>query len=507
MKRFKHNLSHYKLFSCDMGELVPIGWQRVIRGDSFRHATSLLLRCSPLLSPVMHPVHVRVHHFYVPNRLIWAEWEDFVTGGPLGTSAPTHPYINFPSGGPEVGTLADYLGLPCDVVQTGGINVNALPFRAYALIWNKYFRDQDLQSELTIASTSGADTTTNVNLQQCAWEKDYYTAARPTPQKGADVTIPLGDRAPVLGIGMPDGTSTQAVTGTVRQTDASTMSGQMLNPASLDSIRYQVKQSGNISSTNPPQIFADLSAATGIPVVELRQYLAQQRFQEERSKFGSEYVDFLRYYDIMPSDARLQRPEYLGGGRQTIQFSEVLQTAPFTDAESDTSPVGQLRGHGIAAMRSNRYQKYFEEDGIVMSVISVKPKTMYYQGLEKKWIPETKLDYFQKEFVGIGQQPILYKEIQAGHATPNDTFGWTDRYGEFKSETSTIAGEFRTTELNYWHMARDLPTNTALNATFVSCVPTERTFAIPSNDVLWIMARHNLKARRYVPNSSQSFIY
>lgn len=501
MKRFKHNLSHYKLLSCDMGELVPIGWQRVIRGDSFRHATSLLLRCSPLLSPVMHPVHVRVHHFYVPYRLLWSEWEDFVTGGPTGTSAPTHPYINFPSGGPEVGTLADYLGLPCDVVRTGGINVNALPFRAYDLIWNKYFRDQDLQSELVISTASGADTTTNVILQQCAWEKDYYTAARPWPQKGPEVTIPLGDRAPVSGLGVDPSTGFSVANGTYK--DSSTAVAGVVYPHSLASASAMVMRGTAASgATGIPDVYADLSAATGIPVIELRQYLAQQRFQEERSKFGSEYVDFLRYYDIMPSDARLQRPEYLGGGRQTVQFSEVLSTA---DSEDD--PVGQLRGHGIAAMRSNKYQKYFEEDGLVMSLLSVKPKTMYYQGLEKKWIPETKLDYFQKEFVGIGQQPIQYQEIQAGHATPTETFGWTDRYGEFKGETSTIAGEFRTTELNYWHMARDLPTNTALNATFVSCVPTERTFAIPSNDVLWIMARHNLKARRYVPNSSQSFIY
>lgn len=501
MKRFKHNLSHYKLLSCDMGELVPIGWQRVIRGDSFRHATSLLLRCSPLLSPVMHPVHVRVHHFYVPYRLLWSEWEDFVTGGPTGTSAPTHPYINFPSGGPEVGTLADYLGLPCDVVRTGGINVNALPFRAYDLIWNKYFRDQDLQSELVISTASGADTTTNVILQQCAWEKDYYTAARPWPQKGPEVTIPLGDRAPVSGLGVDPSTGFSVANGTYK--DSSTAVSGVVYPHSLASASAMVMRGTAASgATGIPDVYADLSAATGIPVIELRQYLAQQRFQEERSKFGSEYVDFLRYYDIMPSDARLQRPEYLGGGRQTVQFSEVLSTA---DSEDD--PVGQLRGHGIAAMRSNKYQKYFEEDGLVMSLLSVKPKTMYYQGLERKWIPETKLDYFQKEFVGIGQQPIQYQEIQAGHATPTETFGWTDRYGEFKGETSTIAGEFRTTELNYWHMARDLPTNTALNATFVSCVPTERTFAIPSNDVLWIMARHNLKARRYVPNSSQSFIY
>lgn len=504
MKRFKHNLSHYKLFSCDMGELIPIGWTRVIRGQSTRQSTSLLLRCSPLLAPVMHPVHVRIHHFFIPNRLLWEEWEDFITGGPAGTSAPTHPYINFPSGGPEVGTLADYLGLPCDVTRVGGMNVSALPFRAYALIWNQYFRDQDLQTELTVSLASGADTTTNVNLQQCAWEKDYYTAARPWPQKGPEVTIPLGDQAPVLGIAMADGSTTAAVSANMRQSDGSLMTGtNILNTAyNTGTLQFKTSATGNVGASNTPDIYADLSAATGIPVIELRQYLAQQRFQEERSKFGSEYVDFLRYYGIIPSDARLRRAEYLGGGRQTIQFSEVLATA---DTEDD--PVGQLRGHGIAAMRSNRYQKYFEEDGMVMSLMSVKPKTMYYQGLEKKWIPETKLDYFQREFVGIGQQPIQYQEIQAGHATPTDTFGWTDRYGEFKGETSTIAGEFRTTELNYWHMARDLPTDTALNATFVSCIPTERTFAIPSNDVLWIMARHNVRTRSFVPNSSQSFIY
>lgn len=503
-KRYLHNLSHYKLLSCDMGELVPIAWERVIRGDSFRHSTSLLLRCSPLLSPVMHPVHVRIHHWFVPYRLIWDEWEDFITGGPAGTSAPTHPTINFPSGGPEVGTLADYLGVPCDVVQTGGIDVNALPFRAYALIWNKYYRDQDLQSELVIDETSGADTTTNVNLQQCAWEKDYYTAARPWPQKGPQVTIPLGDTAPIVGLGMGGaGNAIAGPSGTVKIPGGTTTYANYFAAGEGVGGGYSLYMSADQSgAAGRPNFYTDLSAATGIPVIELRQYLAQQRFQEERSKFGSEYVDFLRYYDIIPSDARLQRPEYLGGGRQTIQFSEVLQTA-----DDGENPVGQLRGHGISAMKSNRYQKFFEEDGIMMSLMSVKPKTMYYQGLMKKFIPETKLDYFQKEFAAIGQQEVLNKEIQAAHTDPNGIFGYNDRYYEFKTGISTIAGEFRTTELNYWHMARDLPTNSALNATFVSCVPTERTFAIPSNDVLWIMARHNLRARRAVPASSQSFIY
>ena len=198
MKRSKFSLSNYKLLTCDMGELVPCGLQEVLPGDTIQQATSLLLRVSPLLAPVMHPVQVRVHHWFVPHRLVWDDWEKFITGGPDGLDASTFPTITFSGGtGAAVGSLADYLGIPTGV---NNLEVSALPFRGYAKIWNENYRDQDLETELVIDTTSGADTTTNTTLQNVDWEKDYFTSSRPWAQKGADITVPLGASAPVKNV-------------------------------------------------------------------------------------------------------------------------------------------------------------------------------------------------------------------------------------------------------------------------------------------------------------------
>ncbi len=492
MKRSKFSLSNYKLLSCDMGELIPCGLFEVLPGDSVQQATSLLLRCSPLLAPVMHPVHVRVHHWYVPHRLVWEDWEDFITGGADGMDASEWPRLNSGAGF-AVGSLADYLGLPTGAAS---IAVSALPFRGYALIWNEWYRDQDLQTELVIDNTGGVDTTTNTALQNVCWEKDYFTSARPWEQKGPAITIPLGTTAPV------DRTNNAAGWFAI---------GAGGNAALLNQTGFTTGGAGNVIA-NPSgssvsfdpgtgALEADLSNASAITINLLREAFALQRFEEARARFGSRYTEYLRYLGVRSSDARLQRPEYLGGGRQTIQFSEVLQTAEGSD------PVGEMRGHGIAAMRSNRYRRFFEEHGFVFSFLSVKPKTMYMQGISRHWSRTVKEDYWQKELQHIGQQAVLNKEVYALAATPEGTFGYQDRYDEYRRTESTVAGEFRTSALNHWHFAREFSSEPALNATFVKSVPTERTFAVPSEDVLYVMANHSIQARRLVAPTGSSFIF
>lgn len=498
MKRNKFSLSNYKLLSCDMGELIPCGLTEVLPGDSIQQATNILLRCSPLLTPVMHPVDVRVHHWFVPHRLVWEDWEDFITGGSDGEDTSIFPTITFSGGtGAAVGSLADYLGV------TPGVNnleVSALPFRGYALIWNEWYRDQDLQTELTIDETSGPDTTTSTSLQNCSWEKDYFTSARPWEQKGPSITVPLGSTAPVLGLG----TTTQNFAdngGTVYESDGTTTAfpiAKRVDPATND---RQLWVQGTAASGGYPNIRADLSNASAITINALREAMALQRFAEARARYGSRYVEYLRYLGVKSSDARLQRPEYLGGGRQSIQFSEVLQTA------EGTNPVGELRGHGIAALRSNRYRRFFEEHGYIFTLLSVRPKTIYAQGLARHLNRRVREDFWQQELQHIGQQEVLNKEVYAAHATPNGTFGYQDRYDEYRRAESSIGGEFRTTALDSWHMARIFASTPALNADFVKCVPTERTFAVPSEDVLWVMARHSIQARRMVAATGHSFIY
>lgn len=483
MKRSKFSLSNYRLFSCDMGELIPCGVLEVLPGDTIQHATNALIRCSPLLAPVMHPVHVRIHHWFVPFRLIWSDWEDFITGGPDGNDASVFPTRTVVSGF-AVGGLGDYLGIPPSVPTT----VSVLPFRAYNLIWNEYYRDQDLQAELPISLASGNDTTTSIALQNCAWEKDYFTSARPWEQKGPSITIPLGTSAPVTGVANAfNNGANRAVT---KQSAA--------DPSPLNIAGNGAAGSG---VTFPLTASADLTNASAVTVNLLREALALQRFEEARARYGSRYVEYLRYLGVRSSDARLQRPEYLGGGKQTIQFSEVLQTAEGTD------PVGELKGHGISAMRSNRYRRYIEEHGYIISLMSVRPKTIYANGIPRTFNRRTKEDFFQKELQHIGQQEVLNKEVYAAHASPDGVFGFQDRYDEYRRQESNVAGEFRSSLLDFWHMARIFGSSPALNASFVSCVPTERTFAVPSQDVLYIMANHSIQARRIVAASGHSYIF
>jgi len=493
MKRNKFSLSHYKLLSCDLGELVPCGLVEVLPGDTMQQATNALVRCSPLLAPVMHPVHVRIHHWFVPHRLVWEDWEDFITGGPDGMDASDFPTITFGGGtGAAVGSLADYLGV------TPGVNnleVSALPFRGYAMIWNEWYRDQDLQTELTVDETSGADSTTSTALQNICWEKDYFTSARPWEQKGPAITIPIGTSAPVMGIALEDDEDYNTTAAGFRDA-AGAAAGSNWTGAGTPIIKIQ-----GVNATNTPGPYADLSSASAVTINALREGLALQRYEEARARYGSRYTEYLRYLGVRSSDARLQRPEYLGGGKQTIQFSEVLQTA------EGTNPVGEMRGHGVSAMRSNRYRRHFEEHGYVFSLISAKPRTMYAQGLHRTWNRRIKEDFWQRELEHIGQQEILNKEVYPAHGTPEGTFGYQDRYDEYRRCESSIGGEFRSSTLEHWHLARVFSSAPALNADFVKSVPTERVFAVPSEDVLYIMANHSIQARRLLSRMGNSFIY
>lgn len=490
MKRSKFNLGFTKLLSTNMGTLVPIGMLEVLPGDSIQQSTTALVRCAPMLAPPMHPVDVRIHHWFVPNRLLWDNWEKFITGGADGNNASVHPTITIT---PAVGSLADHLGVVPGVAST----VSALPFRAYNLIWNEWYRDQDLQNPAAISLADGADTTTVTNMQACAWEKDYFTSARPWEQKGPAVTIPITGTGRVTGLGMtspsqagPNANRQVVETGGVAATYATSQQAGATGPT------LNVKMSG----VNP-DINVALSSA-GITVNQLRQSLAIQRYEEAAARYGSRYTEYLARLGVRSSDSRLQRPEYLGGGRQRLAFSEILQTAP-----SETNGVvGTLRGHGITAVRSNRYRRFFEEHGLVITLMSVRPKTIYMSGLKKVWTRRTKFDYWQKELEHIGQQPVLKKEVYAASTDGDGTFGYQDRYDEYRRSESAVSGEFRTL-LNYWHFARSFGSEPALNSAFVTCVPTETPFAVTSEDVLQIQAKHSVVARRLLSQNGTSYTF
>ena len=496
-KRNKHSLSHYNLLSMDMGELVPVGLFEVLPGDTVQQASSVLLRVSPLLAPVMHPVQVRIHHWFVPHRLVWDNWENFITGGPDGNDNSVFPTMEFGAATGAVGTLSDYIGVP-PLAGSPNVTVSALPFRGYGLIWNEWYRDEDLETTVTVNTTDGNDVTTNKNLQNAAWEKDYFTSSRPWTQKGPDVTLPLTGDAPIAGLAVDNTQAyTSAATGYTLADGTTPPSG-----SNWTGPQPNILIQGDNTTKVPTGLKADLSGVTAASVNELRLALALQRYQEARARYGSRYTEYLRYLGVRSSDARLQRPEYLGGGRQTIQFSEVLSTN-----EDASSKAGVLRGHGITAVRSNRYRRFIEEHGYVFTLMSVLPKTMYPQALHRTFNRRTKEDFWQKELEHIGQQAVEKQEIYAGSGDPKGVFGYQDRYDEYRRIPSRVSGEFRTSALDFWHMARIFASEPALNADFVKSNPTKRIHAVQTNDVLWCMVNHSIQARRLVSKMGRSFIF
>lgn len=514
MKRSKFSLSNYKLASLNQGQLVPIGMTEVLPGDTFQHATNCFIRVSPLVTPVMHPVHAKIMHFFVPHRLVWNRsedgdangWESFITGGADGFDESIFPTVKIDQTTGGVGSLADYLGCPIPgltydehgtpVYGTGELEVSALPFRAYALIFNEYFRDQDLVDPLSISTDEGDDTETNLVLQNAAWEKDYFTSARPWEQKGPAISLPLSGDADVL---RKPGAQPAWRAFTGGTTDPLSTGSPAWNNVGGET--FLDATGTDYASWDPKDtLFADLSDVTAIDMNDLRIAMALQRYEEARARYGSRYVEYLRYLGVKSSDARLQRPELLGSGRQTIQFSEVLQTAEGTD------PVGEMRGHGIGVLRSNRYRRFFEEHGYVISLLVVRPVPMYAQGLNRTWNRRTKEDFWQKELQHVGQQAILNKELYAAAAQPDATLGYQDRYDEYRRSPSSIAGEMRTL-LSSWHMARIFDDTPVLNGSFVTSNPTDRIYASSATNQLYAMVRHSIQARRLIAQSGSSFIY
>lgn len=489
-KRTKISLSHYKIGSCKMGYLVPIQLTEVLPGDTIQCATSLFARVAPLVSPVMHPVHLKIHHWYVPYRLVWDKFEDFITGGPDGLDTSEFPTITAPESGFAVGSLADYLGVP---TSFGGIELSALPFRAYDLIYNEWYRDQDLETELALSTESGPDTTTSLELQRGDWARDYFTTARPWPQKGMEVTVPVQTGAGTFDV-VSNGQAPKFYGVTSGQNYENT--ANLYYPGSSQPSTFGVPVvSGaavlgtlKFGSETGLKLAGDGEGLGDININTLREAFALQRFEEHRAMYGSRYVEYLRYLGIKASDARLQRPEYLGGGKQTIQFSEVLQTA------EGTNPVGTLRGHGIAAARSNRFRRFIEEHGCIISLLLIRPISVYMQGIPRMWLNRVKEDFWQKELEHIGQQEVFTQELYAG-ADADTVFGYQNRYDQYRQHENSVSGEMRTI-LNYWHMARDFESAPTLNADFINAMPTTRVFASTNTDQIYFMAAHSVQARR-----------
>lgn len=513
LRRNTFNFNHEHLLTARAGKVIPVMCQEVHPGDVFQGSTSALIRLNPMARPVMHSLSYYFHTYFVPLRTIWEDYEKFMTKGKTGEERPIIPKISSGDDGFAVGSLADYMGLPTDVPD---LEVSAFPFRAYAKIWNYDFRDFDLQDEVIFSIASGPDTTTSTALLDACWGKDRFTRARPWTQRGNDVMLPLGLSAPVVGEGSFDLSHThgflhESTSGAPRNLSFTGSGGSGAGKSPQYTGNSNDKANGSITNATTPlslsaadvadALHVDLAEATGIDIRDLRLGLALQRAKERSARFGNRLRDYLlRSFNVVSSDARIDEPEYLGGGKNVIQMSEVLQTAEGTD------PVGNLRGHGIGAGGSNRYRRRFEEHGYVITLMVIRPKTMYIQGLHKMWTREVQEDYLQPEYQHIGDQPILNKEVYAEHSKPDDVFGFEPRYEELRSPVNYVSAQMRTVDAD-WHMARIFADDVALNGDFVKCNPTERVFMDTNVDPYVIRCFNNLRIHRYLDRNAMGKTY
>ena len=505
------DLSHENKLTCEMGKLVPILCEEILPGDTFRVSTDMVVRMAPMLAPIMHNVNVYTHFFFVPNRLIFDKWEDFITGGADGNDSTVAPYMTTPSGGFAVSSLADYLGVPTGV---GNAKISALPFRAYAKIYNDYYRDENLQTEVSLSTAAGADTTTSTALLTRCWQHDFFTSALPWTQRSTTgaVKLPLGSSAPVfadddyrshsdfpdrykhsIAFRKLDGSHTTnrssgifvAGTGSASSTDLLESSGS--------------PQSGSTgSSMYPVNLKADLGNATAADVNDIRYAFQVQRFLEKMARTGARYTEvILSHFGVKSSDSRLQRAEYLGGGRSPIAISDVLQTSADDD---QPTPLATMAGHGYSAQRSHQFKRFFEEHGWLIGIMSIMPRSTYQQGLAKKWTRDTRFSYYWPVFSHLGEQAIHNREIYLqGTSADDGIFGYQPRYQEYRKRYSEVHGDFRSS-LNFWHLGRVFTQLPVLNSDFVKCVPSTRIFAVTSGtDHMWVDLYHKIKALRPVP--------
>lgn len=549
LKTSKFKLGYFHLSTCEMGRLVPVGLQEVLPGDIFSMRTSILARMTPLLAPIMHPIQIRIHHFFVPNRLLWRFWGEFIASSPK-TKDMTIPTTNFLDTYEE-GTLADYFNLPIgnkDAIGSGE-DILAFPFLAYLMIWKEFFADEQLQSD-KIAEIEelleqvyeskggrvpalGGKTLAELKAFAVAWSKDYFTSARNEPQIGDDVAIPVqagatansgisirNARIDSNGFSFPlkvsavldpnagDSDSRNGVYGTRLEGASNVFSARSYaysiprdtsktEAENIAAFQELVKQqpTGHITAdkilNNKGQ---DVLAGQSISLQDLRNALALGRINEHRNMYGTRFVEYLNYLGVKTSDYRLQRPILLGSGRQLIQISEVLQTA-----EATGGVVGSMKGHGLGVTSSNRFIRGFEEHGFILSFVSIVPKTIYTNGIPKMWSRKIPYDWWQKELQNLGMQPIKNKEVYFGKDIDHneEVFGYQNIWDEYRTNQSRISGEFRSL-FRDWHLSREFATPPALNSDFIACNPTKRVFAEQTGNPFLLMIRNFAVARRLV---------
>jgi len=487
-KRTAFDLSHEKKLSCKMGQLVPIMNDEIMPGDTFKVRSEVLVRLAPMIAPVMHRTNVFIHYFFVPNRIIWENWEKFITGEEelLVPTDSSSAII-------AKGSLADYLGIPTGVSAQQLNGISTLPIRAYAKIWNDYYRDQNQQEEIDLNVVGSLFYNEKPLLR--AWEKDYFTSALPSTQQGGPYGVPVN----------PSYIDTGSL--------ATTKDGGFAAQGNM-----QIGPGGAINDGVEDVIVKNLidGEELTIDINDFRVAHRLQRWAERQMRSGNRYVEtLLSHFGVHNNDLRMQRPQYLGGGKMPVTISEVLNTNgnEINDPTLGSNvPLGDMAGHGIGIGSTPMAKATFKEHGWIMGIMSIIPKTTYQNGIHRSWLRKDKFQFPWPEFAHFGEHAVLQKELFATNVLEENQaiFGYQSQYSDLKYKGSSVHGDFRD-NLSFYHMGRIFAETPGtgeqakpdLNEEFITCDTSainERVFATGDTaDTLWVQIYNAVTAVRPMP--------
>lgn len=490
IQRSTFDRSHGYKTTFDAGNLVPFFLDEVLPGDTFNCKVSAFARLATPIYPIMDNMFMDTHFFFVPTRLVWDNFKKFMgeQTNPGDSIDYTVPVTGMSGVHAAAGGILDYMGLPTGV----SIQPNILPIRAYWLIYDEWFRDQNLQNSAGVAKddtgtviTNSTDYTWN-GIAKRGKRHDYFTSCLPWPQKGDSIDLPLGDKAPIA-------------MDTLVNSNVSVYSTAYSEYRSLDTDMSLLNLSAT-AGTEVNNIYADLSTATAATINQLRQAFQIQKLLERDARGGTRYIEIIRsHFGVTSPDARVQRPEYLGGGSSAINITPIAQTS-----ETTTTPQGNLAAMGTASFTDHGFTKSFTEHGYVIGIVSVRADLTYQQGVNRMWSRSTRYDFFWPSLAHIGEQAVLNKEIYAnGTATDDQVFGYQERYAEYRYKPSQITGQLRSshaTSLDAWHLSQDFAGVPILNATFIEeNPPIDRCIAVPSEPHFIFDSYISLRCARPIP--------
>lgn len=511
IQRSSFDRSHTFKTTFDADRLVPFYWDEVLPGDTFNLNAATFARLATPIVPFMDNVYADTQYFFVPNRLVWDNWEKFngAQDNPGDSTSFVIPTLDFTAAAQviQIGSLGDFLGLPAgSFTLPVGTKISALPFRALILIWNTWYRDQNLQQSLTLSKGNGPDLLSDTSHKVLVRGKrhDYFTSALPWPQKGTAVSIPLGSQAPVLGLYV-NTVNSQAVAGvtafgnTASGTNSMSGVGAMYG-ASKSAAGTAAATAFNATNAN---IYTDLSAASSATINALREAFTVQQLFEQDARGGTRYVEILlSHFKTVSPDFRLQRPEYLGGSSTKVNVNPIAQTSS-TDV---TSPQGKLAGYGTFSHTGrNGFNKSFVEHGFVFGLLSIRADLTYQRSIGRPWSRSTRFDHYWPALANLGEQTILNQEIYADTVLASNTavFGYQERWSEYRYKPSLITGLFRSHAagtLDIWHLSEKFTAAPTLGSTFIQALPPiDRVSAVPTEPNFLLDVAVSLTCARPMP--------